>query len=81
MKQKDIAIILVIAFISAVLSIFASKAIITAPKNRQQKVEVVAPITPDFPTPDNKYFNSSAVDPTQIITIGNNTNPKPFNNK
>jgi len=78
MKQKDITLFIVVIFISAVLSIVASKILITPAKGRQQKVEVVAPITPDFTTPSSKYFNANSVDSTQLITIGNNTNPQPF---
>jgi hypothetical protein len=78
MKQKDIALILVIVFISAVISLFVSKAIFAAPKSRQQQVEVVQPITSDFPKPDSRYFNSQASDPTQLITIGQNNNTSPF---
>lgn len=79
MKQKDIMLIIVVAFISAVISITASKILISPAKNRQQKVEVVEPISASFNQPDKKYFNDQSVDPTQLITIGNNTNPQPFN--
>lgn len=79
MKQKDVALIIVIAVISGIISVFISKAIITPPKNRQEKVEVVEAFSTDFPKPDTKYFNSAAIDPTQIITIGKDTNTKPFN--
>jgi hypothetical protein len=78
MKQKDIALIAVIVFISAIFSYFISNALFAAPKNRQQKVEVVEPISSDFATPDTRYFNSSAIDPTKTITIGENANPDPF---
>lgn len=78
MKQKDLALILVIIFISAIASLFISKIIFVSPKNRQQEVEVVRPITADFPKPDSQYFNSSANDPTKLITIGQNTNTDPF---
>jgi hypothetical protein len=78
MKQKDIALIVVIIFISAIISLFASKAIFTSPKNRQQTAEVVQPITADFPKPDSRYFNSQAFDPTKVITIGEDNNPNPF---
>jgi hypothetical protein len=78
MKQKDIALIIVIVFISAVVSLFASKAIFTSPKNRQQQVEVVQPVTANFPQPDSSYFNSSAIDPTQLINVGQNANSNPF---
>ncbi len=78
MKRKDIALIIVIVFISAILSLFVSKAIFATPKNRHQEVEVVQPITADFPQPDKRYFNSSSFDPTKLITIGQNANPDPF---
>lgn len=81
MKQKDIALILVVVFVSAVVSIVVSKVLFASPKNRQQPVEVVQPITADFPTPDSKYFNAQAVDPTKIIQIGGSSNPNPFNGK
>jgi len=78
MKQKDLALVLVIIFVSAVVSLFASKAIFTPPKNRQQQVEVVQPITADFPQPDSKFFNTNSFDPTKLITIGQNNNANPF---
>lgn len=81
MKQKDIALIAIIIVFSAVISLFVSKSIFASPKNRQQQVEVVQPITADFPKPDSRYFNSHAFDPTKQITIGQNANPNPFSSK
>ena len=78
MKQKDMALILVIAVVSVVVSLLVSKAVFVPPKNRQQAVEVVQPITTDFPQPDSRFFNSNAFDPTQRITIGQNNNTNPF---
>jgi len=79
MKQKDIALIIVIAAVSAVVSFFVSGKVFVTPSNRQQQVEVVDPINASFQTPDKKYFNSSSIDPTQSSTIGNGTNQAPFN--
>lgn len=78
MKQKDMALIMIIVFFSAIISLFVSKAIFASPKNRQQQVEVIQPITADFPQPDTRYFNDKAFDPTQLITIGQNANKDPF---
>jgi hypothetical protein len=78
MKQKDIALIIVIVFVSAVISFFVSKAVFGSPKNRQQQAEVIQPISSDFPQPDPRYFNSQAFDPTKVITIGQNANTDPF---
>ena len=79
MKQKDIALIVVVVFISGIFSLLLSNALFASPKNRQEKVEVVQPITADFQEPDSKYFNAQAIDPTQIIKIGDNNNNQPFN--
>lgn len=81
MKQKDLALIIVVVFISAVVSLVVSKTLFSSPKNRQQAVEVVDPITSDFPAPDSHYFNSQSIDPTKLIKIGDNSNPTPFNVK
>jgi hypothetical protein len=78
MKQKDLALIIVIAVIGGVASLFISKLIFVNPKTRQQQVEVVQPITAEFPSPSPAYFNSSSIDPTKLITIGQNANSNPF---
>jgi hypothetical protein len=70
MKQKDIALIVVMVFIGAVLALVVSKFVFSAPKNRQQKAEVVDVITTEFPAPPPKYFNTNAIDPAQPITLG-----------
>lgn len=79
MKQKDIALIIVIAAISAVVSYFLSSQIFVTPSNRAQQVEVVSPITSQFQKPSTKYFNDQSIDPTQLVPIGNQDNPNPFN--
>ena len=79
MKQKDIALILVISFVSAIFSFFMSNFLFGGQKNRSLTADVVTAITTDFPAPNKKYFNESSIDPTQIIRIGDNTNQQPFN--
>ena len=79
MKQKDLALIIVIAVVSGVVSFFVSNKIFVTPANRQQQVDVVDKINPSFQTPSTKYFNSSSIDPTQESQIGNNDNQNPFN--
>lgn len=78
MKQKDIILIIVIVFISGVSSLILSNMLITAPKNRQEEVEVVPPITADFETPSPNYFNNDSINPTQEIQIGNEDNKNPL---
>lgn len=77
MKQKDIVVLVAVAGVSALLAIAASKLVIRS-SDKQQEVEVVQAITPDFPTPDERYFNARSIDPTQPISIGNSANPDPF---
>ncbi|HMH31266.1 MAG TPA: hypothetical protein VK534_02205 [Methylomirabilota bacterium] len=78
MKQKDLALIIIIVFISAVISLFVSKALFASPDKRQQQAEVVQVITADFPKTDKNYYNKDAFDPTKLITIGQNANTEPF---
>jgi hypothetical protein len=47
----------------------------------QQEATVVGQIDPEFNKPDSRYFNKDSFDPTQRITIGDNNNPVPFNDK
>ncbi len=79
MKQKDIALLIIVVFVSAVVSLFVSRFIFASPANRQQKVDVVEAISANFPQPDARYFNGNSIDPTLLIQIGNTTNPNPFN--
>jgi ABC-type maltose transport system permease subunit len=79
MKQKDIPLIIIVVIISAVFSFILSNALISSPKNRATKVEIVSPISGDFKQPDQKYFNAQSIDPTKLIQIGDNNNQQPFN--
>lgn len=79
MKQKDLAMILVVSFISAVLSFVVSNMVFSSEKSRSLESDKVTAITTDFVAPDKKYFNEESVNPTQIIRIGDNTNNQPFN--
>jgi len=78
MKQKDIALIVAIAVVSGIFSLIIGHLVFAAPKNRQQKVEVVDAITTEFTSPDSKYFNSQSINPTQLIRISENLNNAPF---
>jgi hypothetical protein len=79
MKQKDLALIIVVAVISAILSVILSNLLIVPKKALSSTAEVVEAISPDFSQPDPKYFNSNSNDPTQLIKIGSNNNSQPFN--
>ncbi len=81
MKQKDIILVVVMAFISAIVAFILSGWLFGKPQNREQTAEVVDVIRPDFTEPPVKYFNASSVNPTQLITIGDTQNPNPFGNQ
>ena len=78
MKQKDIALIVVIVFVSGVMALVLSNMFFSSKEDKEQKAEVVDVITADFPAPPSKYFNSNSVDPTQLIQIGESNNTSPF---
>lgn len=79
MKQKDIALIVVVCAVSAVLSLLLSNVVIGSPKNKEQKAEVVDKITSEFPQPDKRYFNEQALNPALPVPVGENANTDPFN--
>lgn len=78
MKQKDIALIIVIAAISAVISYFVSGMLFSNPTDLKTEVEVVEPISAEMPPVDQRYFNKDSIDPTQLIQIGGQDNKQPF---
>lgn len=78
MKQKDWALIVVVMFVSAIMSYFISSKLFSAPKDRKTSVEVVEAISADLKKPDERYFNANSIDPTQLIQIGNQNNQQPF---
>lgn len=78
MKQKDIAVIIAVVFFSIIISYFVATKFISTPADRQQQVEVAPVIDTKFTQPSSAYFNPQAVDPTQLIQIGNNSNQSPF---
>lgn len=78
MKQKDVALIILVAAIAGIVSFFVSRAVFASAGNRTQKAEKVDVITTEFLKPSSKYFNSNSIDPTQLIQIGDTTNNNPF---
>ena len=78
MKQKDVAVIIVVAFISGIASFLISNKLFVSADSRQQQAEVVDPITASFQTPSKTYFNSSSIDPTQSSALGDSSNTDPF---
>jgi hypothetical protein len=79
LKQTD-WVLLAAGLIGGIfLAFLANKFVFTNAGSKNTQVDVVPTIHTDFPSPSKKYFNSQAVDPTQIINIGPNNSQQPFN--
>lgn len=78
MKQKDIALIVVVAIVSGVISIFITSTFVVGKSTKELKAETVSPISSTFDKPDDQVFNSNAINPTQLIQIGENNNQNPL---
>lgn len=82
-KRQNIVILVIVGLIAAMVSIVISGAIFGTPQNNPIKVPVVDPISPSFPDVQHdsnytSFLNNKALDPTQLIQIGNNQNTAPF---
>lgn len=83
MKQKDWLTIAVITVVAGMFSFFIANWLFSSDSKRKATVPSVGTITSDFPRPsENKdyqaFYNSNALNPTQLITIGDNPNTSPF---
>lgn len=77
MKQQDLAIIILAGFISAGLA-FGVTSMLFKPSAQKITVEKVEQIQSQFNEPDKKVFNEQAVNPTQLIQIGDGSSANPF---
>lgn len=85
MKKKETLLLVVIIFFAGMFSYIISKTLINPPEKRSAEVPVSEVIVSTFPDVQNEeayqaFFNAQALDPTQLIVIGDNQNNKPFNN-
>lgn len=71
MKSTDIAMIILIASVSVGIA-FAVVSAIPGLKQSDEltKVKTIEPYTSDLEEPDQKMFNSNAINPTVDVTIG-----------
>lgn len=70
MKRTDIAMIIFIASISVLLSYFIANALVGEAKNEAVIVKTADSINAQVDQPDNRIFNSEAVNPTVEVYIG-----------
>ncbi len=78
MKQKDIVLIVIVIVFAGIVSIVVSNFFFTPDNTKNLTAEVVDPITSDFQQPDERVFNNKAINPTQLIEIGDSKNNQPF---
>lgn len=83
MKRRDLGLLVMVAVIAAIFSYVISSVVFSSPAKKPVSVPVITPISSDFADVknDNNYkniFNSGALDPTQLIRIGGQTNNSPF---
>mgnify|MGYP003609860775 CR=1 FL=1 len=79
MKYRDKLLIVSVAFGSALVAFFLANFIFGGEKSYTLKAPTVEKITSEFTAPNTKYFNNTAINPTQEINIGDQSNSKPFN--
>ena len=78
MKKTDIAMIILIASISALFAYFIAQAVIGEPEQNEVQVKTVEKITSDIEEPDNSIFNKDAINPTVERATGESANNLPF---
>lgn len=79
MKQKDILIIVAVAIFGVIVALILSNMIFVNAKAKSQEVEKIDAITAEFKDEAvKKYVNSEAVNPSQLIEVGQTDNKDPF---
>ncbi len=78
MKQKDIMLIVVVAIVAAVASLVVTQTIFVSKGSRELTAQKVSPISSEFKQPDSNVFNNNAINPTQLIQIGDSSKATPF---
>jgi hypothetical protein len=79
MKRSDIALLILIASITLVISFLVVKALFGEPSAGQTTVEKVEPILGTLDKPPTTVFNKDAINPTVVIQIGGDpSNQQPF---
>lgn len=69
MKKTDIAMIILIASVSALIAYFIAHAIFGDIRNETVKVDVAEPITAQIEEPSTKIFNADAINPAVEVQI------------
>lgn len=70
MKKTDIAMIVLIASVSILVSFFATRAVFGGAANENVKVKTVEQINADIVEPDPAIFNENAINPAVEVQVG-----------
>lgn len=69
MKKTDIAMIILIAAISVTIAFFVTKSIFGDTATEEVKVKTIDAISSEVAAPDEKIFNSNAINPAVEVQI------------
>lgn len=71
MKKSDIAMVVLIASVSVMISfVIANQISFLKPPQKGEDVKTIEKISPDVPEPDTKVFRADAINPTVQTVIG-----------
>lgn len=70
MKRTDVAMIILIASMSVLVSYFVANAIVGDAKGEPVKVKTADAITSEVKSPDERVFGKDSINPTVEIHIG-----------
>ncbi len=76
MKKTDVAMIILIAALSAGIAYFVAQGVFGSMSSQSVKVKTIDAITSNVQTPDKKIFNTNAINPSVGVNI-NNTGTTP----
>lgn len=75
MKRTDVAMIILIASISMLVSYFVAKSVLGGVQSEAVTVKTAEPISSEVAEPDTRIFNQNAVNPTVEVFIGEGERP------
>jgi len=73
MKKSDIAMIVLIASVSILVSFFATRAIFGEGATENVKVKTIEQINADIVDPDPAIFNKDAINPAVEVQVGSDS--------
>ncbi len=80
MKKTDIALIVLIASITMLITYAVGNMVIGGAQDKPVSVKTAEPISTKVQTPDTRVFNASAINPTVPVTIGKDSATATGNN-